>query len=145
MIPAAKSKPVVLLAEDSEDDAYFFQRAFRKAAINCSLVRACDGKAAIDLLRRESSENGFLPFLLFLDLKLPVMSGFEVLEWLRTWELGQQVKVIVLSGSNDQNDRSRAATLGAADYLVKPISADLLKARISRELPQSLPMVEATD
>ena len=65
---------------------------------------------------------GDAPFLIFLDLKMPVMSGFDVLQWLKN--SGLKPQVIVLSGSNDQADRSRAFSLGATDYLVKPISSE---------------------
>jgi DNA-binding response OmpR family regulator len=51
--------------------------------------------------------------------------------------LAGKFKVIVLSGSNDEADRKRAFSLGAAEYLVKPITADVLKARIAGELKQS--------
>ena len=134
MIATHKSLPVVFLAEDSEDDAFFFERAFRKAGVGCSLARAENGKALIEMLKQGMSDGGSAPILIFLDLKMPVMSGFEVLEWLRFSGLEPLPRVIVLSGSNDQDDRGRALSLGAADYLVKPITADILRATISREL-----------
>src|SRR5688572_32912528 len=97
----AKSAPVVFLAEDSEDDAFFFQRALRKADTGCSLLRAENGKVAIELLK-ESRSAGEAPILIFLDLKMPVLSGFEVLEWLRFSDFERAPRVIVLSGSNDE-------------------------------------------
>ncbi len=126
--------PVLLLAEDSEDDAFFFQRAFRKVDAGCSLVRAENGKVAIDLLRHTMSESGVAPILVFLDLKMPVMSGFEVLEWLQLSGIKPAPKVIVLSGSNDQDDRRRALKLGATDYLVKPITPEILREKIMGEV-----------
>jgi CheY-like chemotaxis protein len=137
-----KPIPTILLAEDSEDDAYFFQRAFRKTATNCSLLRAGNGKLAVDALSKAAAESS-LPLLMFLDLKMPVMSGFEVLEWLKSANLPGKFKVIVLSGSNDDADRARAFSLGAAEYLVKPITADVLKAKISGELKQTEPEMGA--
>jgi CheY-like chemotaxis protein len=134
MIATETSPPVVFLAEDSEDDAFFFQRAFRKAGVGCSLWRAENGKVAIEMLKQGMGEGSGAPILIFLDLKMPVMSGFEVLEWLRFASLESAPKVIVLSGSNDQDDRERAMNMGAADYLVKPISAEILRERILGEL-----------
>jgi CheY-like chemotaxis protein len=132
-----QKKPIILLAEDSADDAFFFQRAFRKANLPCEVLHAENGKAAVEILARASSSNsapGDLPFVIFLDLKMPVMTGFEVLEWLKASRLSPLPRVIVLSGSADQADRERALNLGAAHYLVKPISVDLLKEWVSTEL-----------
>ena len=121
--------PRVLLAEDSDDDAYFFERAIRKSGVQCSFVRARNGKIATDLLR-EAAGKAEIFDLLFLDLKMPVMSGFEVLEWLRSAGLKNVPRVLVLSGSNDHSDRLRAVELGAADYIVKPIAVNDLRIRI---------------
>jgi len=129
-----KGQPVILLAEDSEDDAYFFERALRKAWVGCSLLRAVNGKQAIEILGSSTGSARPSPCLIFLDLKMPVMSGFDVLEWLRFSGLDPVPKVIVLSGSNDEDDRARALSLGAAEYLVKPITADNLRERIQEDL-----------
>jgi DNA-binding response OmpR family regulator len=113
---------IVLLVEDSDDDAFFFERAFEMAKTGARLVRLIDGGAAVEYLERASSE--FSDFsqchLVFLDLKLPVLSGFDVLQWIR--ERGLTVEVIVLSGSDLESDINFARQLGASDYLVKPIS-----------------------
>lgn len=134
MIADEKSPPVVFLAEDSEDDAFFFERALRKANVGCSFLRAENGKVAIEMLRRETAPAGLWPVLIFLDLKMPVMSGFEVLEWLSLQAVDPLPKVIVLSGSNDHDDMERALRLGAADYLVKPITAEILREKILAQL-----------
>jgi len=134
MIANESHQPVIFLAEDSRDDAYFFQRAFRKAEVGCSLVHAENGKLAIEMLKKAQAAAGSIPVLLFLDLKMPVVSGFEVLEWLQFSNLNPPPKVIVLSGSNEQDDRARALRLGAADYLVKPITAEMLRKKILEEL-----------
>ena len=122
-------RPRVLLAEDSDDDAYFFERAIKKSGVKCSFVRARNGKHAVDLLQ-EAAGKGEVFDLLFLDLKMPVMSGFEVLESLKSAGLAKAPRVLVLSGSNDHSDRLRAVELGAADYIVKPIAVDDLRSRI---------------
>jgi CheY-like chemotaxis protein len=119
--------PSILLAEDSEDDAYFFQRALKKTCRPCRFARAANGKVAIQMLEEmlaATVENGGVPDLIFLDLKMPVMSGFEVLEWIQATQKERGLRTIVLSGSNDQADRARAARLGAAKYLVKPITPE---------------------
>ena len=123
---------IVLLVEDSDDDAFFFQRAFAVAATPGQLIRVADGGAAVDHLRGASERSRDLSrtHIVFLDLKLPVLSGFEVLKWIR--EHGISVEVLVLSGSDIESDIDAARNLGAADYLVKPISAQELKKRLTR-------------
>ena len=121
--------PRILLAEDSDDDAFFFERSIKKSGVRCSFARARNGKLAVEQIQTDASATQPVD-LLFLDLKMPVMSGFEVLEWLRTANLQRPPRVMVLSGSNDHTDRLRAMELGAADYIVKPITADDLRQRV---------------
>ncbi|HUS37424.1 MAG TPA: response regulator [Verrucomicrobiae bacterium] len=123
------NRPRILLAEDSDDDAFFFERAIKKSGVQCSFARASNGKVATELLQQAAEASQPID-LVFLDLKMPVMSGFEVLEWLRSANLPRAPKVLVLSGSNDHGDRIRAVELGAADYIVKPIAAGDLQERI---------------
>ncbi|HTG45455.1 MAG TPA: response regulator [Verrucomicrobiae bacterium] len=117
--------PSILLAEDSDDDAYFFHRALKKTCRPCRFLRASNGKLAIQMLEKmlgAKADSGNVLDLIFLDLKMPVMSGFEVLEWIQAAHQANDLRIIVLSGSNDQADRDRAASLGASGYLVKPIT-----------------------
>jgi CheY-like chemotaxis protein len=117
------TKSSLLLVEDSEDDAFFFKRTLQKSGMNCVLHRVADGAEAIDFLRSTSISNSQeLPKVIFLDLKMPVLNGFEVLEWLQTQTFTPHLRVIVLSGSEHENDKTRAAQMGAMDYLVKPVT-----------------------
>ena len=116
------SLPTVLLVEESEDDAFFFERTLQKAGRIGCVQRAADGAEAIAFLRTAlAGPPEKLPRVVFLDLKMPVLNGFEVLEWMATEPFPPEMRVIVLSGSDHHEDRSRAAQLGATDYLVKPV------------------------
>jgi CheY-like chemotaxis protein len=115
-----RAKPNLLLVEDSDDDAFFFQRTLEKSKMGCVVHRLTNGAEAIQFLQAASTSDA-VPRVMFLDLKMPILNGFEVLDWLRTQPFANQIKVIVLSGSNHQSDRDRATRLGAADYLVKPV------------------------
>lgn len=128
MNPANRSR-IVLLVEDSDDDAFFFERAFEQAGVAAKLVRLGDGQSAVHYLERASANSPDLSrtHLMFLDLKLPVLNGFEVLQWLRDRNI--QLEVMVLSGSDIETDVSLARRLGASDYLVKPITPMELKQR----------------
>jgi CheY-like chemotaxis protein len=104
----------ILVADDSFEDVLFLSLAFRKAKINHSLTRVANGREAIEHLRDKPP-----PDLLLLDLKMPGVDGFEVLEWIRTQPALQNLPVIVLSASNLESDKTRAKELGARDYFVK--------------------------
>jgi CheY-like chemotaxis protein len=141
-----KSQPTVLVADDDANDIFFLRRAFQKAGLSCPIVDVSDGERAINYL---SGSDGFgdrgqfpIPSLLFLDLKMPKVSGFEVLEWLQKHKGIGSIKVVVLSSSNLPGDMQKARTLGAHDYRVKPADIDdmiaMVKEVASKWLAQSL-------
>jgi CheY-like chemotaxis protein len=116
------SKPLLLLVEDSEDDAFFFRDALRRAKLEHELVHVADGHAAVDYLAAAIRGEARRPDLVFLDLKLPGLNGFDVLTWLAGQSPDPALTVFVLSGSEHPTDVARATALGAAGYYVKPIT-----------------------
>jgi DNA-binding response OmpR family regulator len=115
--------------EDSDDDAFFFARRLKKTTHVCDLRHVLNGAKAIELFSCKT-EEAFLPQIVFIDLKMPIVSGFDLLEWMNAAKLPAGIDVYVLSGSNDTKDRSRASLLGATGYLVKPVSTADLEAHI---------------
>lgn len=111
--------PFILLAEDSEDDSYFARRCFAAAGVTLEVRRYWNGQ---ELCRALSSCGEKLPWAVVLDLKMPLMDGFEVLEWIRQQPAYAQLPVVILSSSGMEMDRARAEELGATEYLVKPNS-----------------------
>lgn len=110
----------VLYVEDEEYDVLFMKRAFTKAEAPHELKIVTDGQKAIDYL---SSKEDRRPDLILLDLNLPLVSGFEFLEWLRKKEDFKDLPVVIFSSSARPEDRIRAEALGANDYIQKPSSA----------------------
>jgi CheY-like chemotaxis protein len=110
---------LILLVEDSEDDLFFFRRLFAKAGIEATLSVATDGQEAIDHLQAAITAGGPLPHLVFLDLKLPLRRGTEVLQWIRAQPQLSRVAVVILSSSAEERDISQTEELGAQGYLVK--------------------------
>jgi CheY-like chemotaxis protein len=104
----------ILVVDDSSEDVLCLSMACRRSGINHSIIRVTDGKQAIEYLRDNAP-----PDVLLLDLKMPTMDGFEVLEWIRQQPALEKLPVIILSGSNLENDKARAKELGAKDYFVK--------------------------
>jgi CheY-like chemotaxis protein len=132
-MPRPRSCPHLLLVEDSDDDAFFFERILRKSGLPYALTRQDNGTAALSFLTqcaRAGDDSSNCPDLIFLDLKLPGASGFEILQWLSVNKLPRPYKVAVLSGSDQPVDLARAASLGASDYLVKPLHLEQLQSRL---------------
>lgn len=105
----------VLLVEDNPDDVFMIKRAFDKAKITNPLDVAKDGEEAISYLQENK------PVLVLLDLKLPKVSGFEVLKWVKSKERLKRIPVVVLTSSRNGDDINKAYDLGANSYLVKPV------------------------
>lgn len=124
-MPALQQTPTLLLVEDDENDVYFFNRRIKQSGLPFQVHRTADGRAAIEFLK-SAKLSRCLPQAVFLDLKMPVMNGFDVLAWMQKQKFPMPIPVIVLSGSDQEQDKDRARQLGATDYIVKPIRvADL--------------------
>jgi CheY-like chemotaxis protein len=118
--------PTVLYVEDDEGDRFFMERAFAAAGLGSTLRMVPDGEAALEYL---SGQGGYanraqfpLPHFILLDLNLPRVSGFELLEWLRGHPVLNALPVVIFSSSMRDEDRLRAERLGANDYWEKPNS-----------------------
>jgi two-component system, response regulator len=118
----------IFLVEDNDDDAELAERAFGRAKIGGPLVRARDGVDALDYLfaRGKYAERNVsdLPAVMLLDLKLPKVSGLEVLKAVRADERTKHLPVVVLTSSNDDKDRLSAYLNFANSYVLKPVDYD---------------------
>jgi CheY-like chemotaxis protein len=121
---------VILLVEDDENDVFFFRRALAKADSKLSFHLVTDGELALQYLNGQGSYADRaahpLPDIVFLDLKLPYLSGMEVLESVQQQPALSQIPIIVLTSSPEERDRKRAFELGAKEYLVKPAASNTL-------------------
>ncbi len=120
----------ILLAEDSDDDVIFIQRALRRAEIKNPLQRVKDGEEAIEYLSGAgiySSRQKFpYPSFILTDLKMPRKNGLEVLHWIKENPTYRVVPMVMLSSSNNQDDVRRAYELGANAYHLKPTNYEEL-------------------
>lgn len=118
----------ILLVEDNEDDVFFFQTAAKKAGWTSPVVVAHNGRQAVEILSGVISDpSGATAFsLVLLDIKMPFMSGLEVLEWIREQAALRFLPVLMLSSSEQTADIKTAYRLGAASYLVKPSNPEEL-------------------
>ena len=121
---------LIVLVEDNEDDIFFMCRALKGAGITAPVKVLTDGQQASDFLtstRPEGPAASLPPAMVFLDLKLPYCTGFEVLEAMRREGTLDGTQVVILTSSPEERDRRRARELGAAAYLVKPPTPAMLK------------------
>lgn len=114
----------ILLIEDDEADIVLLRRAFQNARVVNPLIEVRDGQAAIHYLSGDGAyadrDRYPVPFLILLDLRLPKLSGFEVLEWIRDQAELSELIIVVLTASDYVPDVTKAYSLGARSYLVKP-------------------------
>ena|SRR5437899_3358273 len=121
---------VILLAEDDGVDVLLTRRAFTKAGLRNPLHVVSDGVEALAYLSGEGQyadrSQHPLPVLLLLDLKMPHKNGLEVLEWIRDQPELSDLRVVVLTGSDQPQDIQDAYRLGATSYLTKPLVVEHL-------------------
>lgn len=114
----------ILLVEDTATDAELLQRALKLAGIANPVRHISDGAEAMACLQAAESATATppeIPSILFLDLKLPRVSGFEILEWIQGRKAFKKTLRIVLSQVDDIQSIKRAYAAGAQSYLAKPL------------------------
>jgi CheY-like chemotaxis protein len=125
------SNPTILLVEDNEDDVFLMKRVLKRGCITNPLQVVSDGQQALDYFagvgEYADRERFPLPSLVFLDLKLPYVDGFEVLSWLRQQPPLASIIVFVLTSSAELRDHQKAYSLGAKSYLTKPPTVEILQ------------------
>lgn len=116
------SDKIILLVEDNPSDIDLTRRAIAKAGIFNDLVVAEDGEAAIDYLFGAAAQSGgALPAVTLLDLKLPKISGLEVLRRIRADPRSRRLPVVILTSSKEEQDLAAGYDLGANSYIRKPV------------------------
>lgn len=124
----------ILLVEDNHDDVFLMTRALQSARIVNSLIVVESGQEAMDYLagtgKFTDRDSYPLPAVVFLDLKLPLVFGHEVLAWIRSQPEFESLIVIVLTSSYEASDLSRSYALGANSYLVKPPTCEQLESLV---------------
>ncbi|MBF2025745.1 MAG: response regulator [Oscillatoriales cyanobacterium C42_A2020_001] len=115
----------VLLVEDDEVDVMNVKRAFKKNQINNPLHVAANGVQALEMLRGDGSVTPTIPSsrcVIILDLNMPKMGGLEFLQELRSDPILRFLPVVVLTTSDQQEDRRQAYEYNVAGYLIKPVT-----------------------
>lgn len=128
----------ILYAEDDENDVFFMERAFSKLNLGQALQVVPNGRLAVDYL---SGAGAFadrakhpLPDVLLLDVKMPEMSGLEVLKWARSRPEFQSMPILMFTSSTQRTDIDFSRRHRASAYLVKPSNAEHLATLVNKVL-----------
>lgn len=117
--------PTILLVEDDSNDEELGRLALEENSIKCELVVMRDGPEALDYLWARGTHVGrdgsILPQVVLLDLKLPKLSGMEVLRQIRAHPRTRYLPVVVFTSSKEDSDLAECYRLGANAYVQKPI------------------------
>ncbi|HEX4770567.1 MAG TPA: response regulator [Bryobacteraceae bacterium] len=138
------SNLIALYVEDDDSTFFLVQTALSETSLPVDLFRAADGDEALDFLKKTGVHRAApRPDMVLLDLNLPRVSGFEVLESVQSSDTLQNLPICVLSTSAVVRDRERALQLGARDFFTKPSTfdglVDLMRSIFGPALANSLP------
>jgi two-component system, response regulator len=118
----------ILLVEDTRSDAEMIIRAIRKGKITNSILRLQDGKEALDFIFGTGEYTGRdiqqKPKVILLDLKMPRVSGIQVLQQLKANDLTKQIPIVVLTSSKENPDVEQCYALGVNSFIVKPVEIE---------------------
>ncbi|MDB5226719.1 MAG: response regulator receiver protein [Bacteroidota bacterium] len=124
------TKRTFLLVDDDADDRDLFCDAL-DGILTCDCYTAINGEDALDLMRNQLRE---LPEIIFLDLSLPRMNGWDFLRTVKEDETFKHIPVIIYSGSSSDDDREYSLNLGAIHYITKPSDFNELRNRLAAVL-----------
>jgi two-component system response regulator len=118
-------RKTILLVEDNPDDVDLTLRAFNRHNVANDVVVACDGEEALDYLFASGvhadRDPAALPTVVLLDLKLPKVTGLDVLKRMRTDDRTRRVPVVILTSSDEEHDIATSYDLGANSFVRKPV------------------------
>lgn len=122
-----ETKTKIVLVEDNDLDVIIVQRLMRKMNLNLPIIRAKNGEEALALLRPEHDQEAVVPpFIMIIDINMPRMNGFELLEQLADDPTLSDVPIYLMSTSNRDSDKDRARQYRIRGYLVKPVTEPVL-------------------
>ena len=119
-----KKDVTILLVEDDAGHARLIEKNLRRSKITNDIVAVGDGRQALDYLFAEGMYAGKAPpspLLVLLDLNLPLLDGYQVLERMKSDERTKRIPVVVLTTTDDRREVRRCYELGCSVYITKPV------------------------
>lgn len=118
----------ILLVEDNRSDAMLTARALKKHNLANNLVHLIDGEQALEYIfgtgEFEGRDIHNMPKVIFLDIKMPKVSGLEVLKVIKNDERTRLIPVVIMTSSKEERDIIESHKLGVNSYVVKPVGFD---------------------
>jgi CheY-like chemotaxis protein len=133
----ADSQPTttnILVVEDNADDSFMLTRQLEKAQIDDHVTVIENGKDALEFLLSSSQ----LPLAIFLDLKLPGLSGVELLQKVKEEPRLEKVPIIIMTGSSNPNDLKECTRLGVTAFLEKPVALTTFIRTVAHLFPRAV-------
>ncbi|MEK7341940.1 MAG: response regulator [Candidatus Binatota bacterium] len=118
------SKKKILVVEDNEDNREIF--VFRLQQLDFEVIVASNGKEALEIASRSK------PDLIFMDLRMPVMDGWEATRALRQTEWGRDLPVIAVTAHAMKEEREKALNAGCDEFILKPVDYSIIQRTIQR-------------
>lgn len=112
----------ILLIEDNDIDVELVKRITQRLGLDLPIIRARNGLEALDILKQQDEDLLNKPYVILLDINMPLMSGFELLEHLSEHGPDVEMPIYILSTSDAQTDKNKAQGFSVTGYLVKPLS-----------------------
>ena len=119
----------ILITDDESEDRYFLQKALRKAGVKNPILEFRDGADLLEFFERQLGDRKVLSEiadLLFLDIKMPLVDGFDAMRWIRDNPVLRLLHIVIVSSSSLPKDQAAATELGAIRYLEKYPSSEML-------------------
>jgi CheY-like chemotaxis protein len=120
----SKKEVAILLVEDDPGHARLIEKNLRRSNVTNDIIKVSDGQQALDYLFGQGQHAGddcASPLLVLLDLNLPVLDGYQVLERMKADERTKRLPVVILTTTDDTREVSRCYDLGCNVYVTKPV------------------------
>lgn len=125
-----KSVRCIMLVDDNPDDNFFHERVIKKYDATIVVIAKESALEALEQLKAKNNDNGSHPDLIFLDINMPGMNGWEFLEQFNTLdkELQSKAIVVMLTTSENPDDKMKAMSLSVpCDFRTKPLTPQMLE------------------
>lgn len=129
---STKKLGCVMLVDDNSDDNFIHERAIKKTHLTCVITAKTSASAALEYLKSQEHPR---PDLVFLDINMPGMNGWDFLEEYSRLEEGLQSRVVIvmLTTSENPDDQRRARSWGfVTDFIAKPLTKEIMNGIVSR-------------